>query len=207
MEIKRECLQRQQMILKFLGYYQGACDGIWSEKTIAAKRDFEVSGKFHPAYPNNGMPFDPTSKLPSGIMLDFSRPRTGLLIHVDIPQEYYSQLASELVTVDEKVVNFDPNESTAPSYDPLLTQTVDDVKPVVAPKAVLTEQLIDKAAEPVQVEPEQSATLIEGADPIVETAPVVNQQSVDQQAQRQNDNRERQNDNRDRKHFHQNKPR
>lgn len=200
MEIKRECLQRQQMILKFLGYYQGACDGIWSEKTIAAKRDFEVSGKFHPAYPNNGMPFDPASKLPSGIMLDFSRPRTGLLIHVDIPQEYYNQLASELVTVDEKVVNFDPNESTAPSYDPLLTQTVEDVKPAAAPQAVLTEQLIDKAVESVQVEPEQSATLIEGADPIVESTPSVDQPVVEQQVQRQNDNR-------DRRHFHHNRPR
>ncbi len=197
MEIKRECLQRQQMILKFLGYYQGACDGIWSEKTIAAKRDFEVSGKFHPAYPNNGMPFDPFSKLPSGIMLDFSKPRSGMLIHVDIEKQYYSQLASELVTVDEKVLNFDPNESSVPSYDPLLTQTVDDVKPVTKVKPVLTEQLVDKnqvSETVIQVEPEQTVTMVEGADPIVEPTPVVDQQQRNQ-------------DNRDRKHLHQHRPR
>jgi hypothetical protein len=121
MEIRKVCLQRQQMILKFLGYYQGKCDGIWSAMTIEAKRNFENSGKFHPAYPNNGMPFDPTSKFPSGIMLDFSKPRTGLLIHVDIPEEYYQKFATELVEYDETV---DLNESKIPTYDPLLNQTM-----------------------------------------------------------------------------------
>jgi hypothetical protein len=121
METNIQRLQRQQMILKFLGYYTGACDGIWSEKTIAAKRAFEVSGKFSPAYPNHGMPFDFTSKLPSGIMLDYTKPKSGLLTHVDIPTGYYEKLAAELVKVDQV---FDPTQNIKAAYDPLMADTV-----------------------------------------------------------------------------------
>jgi len=197
MEIKKECLQRQQMILKFLGYYQGACDGIWSEKTIAAKRDFEVSGKFHPAYPNNGMPFDPFSKLPSGIMLDFSKPRSGMLIHVDISKEYYAQLEAELVAIDEKANHFDPNEKQVPTYDPLLNQTVGDSVPAVA-VPVVTEQLIDKTVnvEPV-IEPEQTVTLVEETQQTEQVDQVVAEPTRQDRQDRQDRHR----------HFHQNKPR
>lgn len=156
MEIKKVCLQRQQMILKFLGYYTGKCDGIWSEKTIAAKRDFELSGKFHPAYPNNGMPFDPSSKLPSGIMLDFTKPRSGMLTHVDAPADYFEKLAIELVEVQETV---DPNAIHAPIYDPLMNQSMNHSnvdRPVAKAEPVITSQLVDTShhvkAEPVVAE-------------------------------------------------------
>lgn len=151
METNIQRLQRQQMILKFLGYYTGACDGIWSEKTIAAKREFEVSGKFSPAYPNHGLPFDFTSKLPSGIMLDYTKPRSGLLMHVDAPTGYYEKLAAELVKVDHV---FDPTQNVKAAYDPLMadtvrSQTVEPRKPKVDTVEVIppVEKVVEEKVE------------------------------------------------------------
>lgn len=145
METNVRRLQRQQMVLKFLGYYSGKCDGIWSAKTIAAKRDFELSGKFGPAYPNNGAPFDFTSKLPKGLTLDWNAPRAGLIHHIDIPDGYYDQFKNELVTVTE---TFDPQAIHAPVYDPLMNETISMQD---APK-VEREQQVIKPTEVATVE-------------------------------------------------------
>ena len=68
--LDRNALKRQQLVLKHLGYYNGEIDGIWSQKSIEAKIQFERSGVFNPGIPNNGMPFNTNVRLPIGIGID-----------------------------------------------------------------------------------------------------------------------------------------
>lgn len=140
METNVKRLQRQQMILKFLGYYQGKCDGIWSAKTIAAKRAFELSGKFNPAYPNNGMPMDVDGPFPAGVIRDYKQ--KGFLTHVDIPADYYSRLESDLVDCELCADVEDKPEV----FDPLLAVTSPSDIPPNSPTVVsqTTEQLIEE---------------------------------------------------------------
>lgn len=60
-------LMAQQVVLAFLGYYNGAIDGIWSDATIKAKRDFEFHDSYVPGIPANGLPFALNEKLPKGL--------------------------------------------------------------------------------------------------------------------------------------------
>lgn len=70
MQIKPEQLLRQQLILKFLGFYKHKLDGIWGPASIEAKRAWEQKPSFVPAYPNNGMPFGERDQLPKGMRLN-----------------------------------------------------------------------------------------------------------------------------------------
>ena len=70
LETNPKVLQRQQVILAFLGYYEGKLDGIWGKDSINAKKDFEVSGKFAPGLPNRGLPFVNTDSMPKGVFSD-----------------------------------------------------------------------------------------------------------------------------------------
>lgn len=70
MQFKPEQIKRQQMIMRVLGFYTGKIDGIWAQKCIEAKRAWELSGKFNPANPNNGLPFADTDPLPTGMRFD-----------------------------------------------------------------------------------------------------------------------------------------
>jgi len=70
-------LQRQQMVMHVLGFYDGKLDGIWGPKSIEAKKRFEASPKFMPAIPANGMPFAGRAPFPNGITVN----RDGLMYH------------------------------------------------------------------------------------------------------------------------------
>ncbi len=65
-QTSQDQLKRQQLILKQLGFYRGAVDGIWGPATIAAKKAMERSG-FAPGIPNGGLPFSVSAKLPKGL--------------------------------------------------------------------------------------------------------------------------------------------
>lgn len=69
-----EILQRQQMVLKHLGYYSGILDGIWGPASIKAKRDFEMGGSFVPGIPNRGLPFVVGTPLPLNVFPDPTKP-------------------------------------------------------------------------------------------------------------------------------------
>lgn len=60
---------RQQIVLNFLGFYNGRLDGIWGPETIAAKKSFEGSGNFNPGIPNSGLPFANDGPLPDGLYM------------------------------------------------------------------------------------------------------------------------------------------
>lgn len=66
MQLKKDQLMRQQVILTGLGFYRHKIDGIWGPESIAAKRKWEFDRSFNPAIPTNGLPFAQSEKLPRG---------------------------------------------------------------------------------------------------------------------------------------------
>lgn len=63
-------LMAQQVILAFLGFYNGAIDGIWSDASIRAKRAFECDDSYTRGIPSNGLPFTLHDKLPKDLYWD-----------------------------------------------------------------------------------------------------------------------------------------
>lgn len=154
----KRILQRQQMVLKHLGYYHGKCDGIWGPDTIAAKRAFELSGNFNPGYPNNGLPFNQEGPYPIGIMRDYRN--RALITHTDMTEEYLTNHKDDLVKAHAPV---DPNTGyvDTPKADPVL-----DIPEPVTPSlaAPVNEETIvgndepsDEELDDVVVEEESSS--------------------------------------------------
>lgn len=80
MQVSNKQIERQQLILKALGFFTGVVNGVWGPGTIEAKKKFEASRQFMPGIPNNGLPFRSGQRLPVGITLRHD----GLLYHPDI---------------------------------------------------------------------------------------------------------------------------
>lgn len=97
MQVTKEKMAAQQLVLFHLGYYKGNIDGIWSTATIEAKRRFEADPSFVPAYPNNGMPFGERDKLPK----NWRYGAKGVIGHADLTPE----AAKEIMTEHEARVN------------------------------------------------------------------------------------------------------
>lgn len=91
MQVTKEKLAAQQLVLFHLGFYKGNVDGIWSTSTINAKRAFEADPSFVPAYPNGGMPFGDRDKLPKGWRFGAK----GVIGHVDLTPERAKELMTE----------------------------------------------------------------------------------------------------------------
>lgn len=60
--------QKIQVIMTMMDLYDGACDGVWGPKCIAAKAKWELMDEFEPGVPSNGLPFNGRGKLPAGLM-------------------------------------------------------------------------------------------------------------------------------------------
>lgn len=67
MQTTKAQLKAQQVLLFYLGHYKGEIDGIWSALTVKAKKAYECTHEFSPAYPNSGLPFGDRDKLPKGV--------------------------------------------------------------------------------------------------------------------------------------------
>ena len=67
--------------MQLRGFYNGKIDGIWSDKTIAAKKKWENDRSFAPALPNNGLPFGDRGPYPKGVWIE---PKTKLLSCVEV---------------------------------------------------------------------------------------------------------------------------
>lgn len=81
MQVVKEELKYQQIVLKHLGFYKGPIDGIWSTGTINAKKQFEFKREFSPAIPSNGLPFGLQDRLPKG--LHFKRVGNLMFLHAN----------------------------------------------------------------------------------------------------------------------------
>lgn len=86
MQTGKAQIERQQLILYVKGFYHGKIDGIWSTKTIEAKKKWEATGRgFTPGLPNNGLPFDNRGPYPKGVTLGSD----GLLTCLEV-EEYFA---------------------------------------------------------------------------------------------------------------------
>lgn len=119
-------LRAQQLVLAFLGFYNGLIDGIWSDATIRAMQAFECDDKFLPAVPTTGYPFAAKSRLPKGMYWD-----KNLVAHTKLTPE----LAAELLKKRTPVVH------TAPVVK---QETVVEETPIEK-----TETVVEEKAEPV----------------------------------------------------------
>lgn len=150
----RPQLQSQQILLAFLGFYKGKCDGIWGPDSIAAMRSYEASLIFSPGYPSNGLPLKEKGQLPTGV---YRRPRApGILSHVDMPDDYAATKLSELVTEEAARKLLEPKQ--------------DNVAPQTVKQEVKASEVPAPAAE------ENVESKVEVADEATEIK-VVNQQN------------------------------
>lgn len=84
MQTGKAQIERQQLILYVKGFYHGKIDGVWSTKTVDAKKKWEATGRgFTPGLPNNGLPFGNRGPYPRGITIG----KDGLLTCIEV-EEY-----------------------------------------------------------------------------------------------------------------------
>jgi hypothetical protein len=91
MQVTKEKMAAQQLVLFHLGYYRGNIDGIWSAATIEAKKQFEAEPDFLPAYPNGGLPFGERDKLPK----NWHYGAKGVIGHAELSAERTAELLKE----------------------------------------------------------------------------------------------------------------
>lgn len=142
MQTSKEHISSQQLVLAFLGYYNGKIDGIWSQASIDAKVKFEGDESFVPAYPNAGLPFGTRDKLPKDWYVD----NRGNVKHKKLSEEKTRELLAargpkqlDTLTTQQTTATI-PHDSTAPvmagatpqpkqeSNTPTVTET-EEVKP------------------------------------------------------------------------------
>lgn len=110
---QQEQYQFQQLVMTSLGLYDGNCEGAWGPKTIAAKKEWELTQDFEPAVPNGGMPFTRGCKLPKGMRW---LPGTDKILVSFISDEEMSKLYKEhtLLTTKQIEDTAQPVKDTAP---------------------------------------------------------------------------------------------
>lgn len=128
-------LRAQQLVLAFLGFYNGLIDGIWSDATIRAMQAFECDDKFLPAVPTTGYPFASKSRLPKGMYWD-----KNLVAHTKLTPE----IAAELLKKRTPIVHSAPVEK----QEVVVEETpIEKSEPVVEEKA---EPVVETPAPQVQ---------------------------------------------------------
>lgn len=133
-------LRAQQLVLAFLGFYNGLIDGIWSDATIRAMQAFECDDKFLPAVPTTGYPFANRSRLPKGMYWD-----KNLVAHVKLTPEIAAELLQKRSPRAPDPVARTPVETVVETPVETPTETVNEEtkEPVVetpAPEAQRTQQ-------------------------------------------------------------------
>ena len=145
MQVVTEELKYQQSVLKHLGYYKGAVDGIWSGDSIAAKTKFEFNRDFAPAIPNNGLPFGTSDRLPKG--MHFKRDGNYIAL-------WHKEITDEAMAIFMGKV-----EPTVAVRNPVISND----GPVIAEPAtpaveqeVVPEQTIQQESQSVEVKPQNN---------------------------------------------------
>jgi peptidoglycan hydrolase-like protein with peptidoglycan-binding domain len=130
-------LRAQQLVLAFLGFYNGMIDGIWSGATIKAMQAFECDDKFLPAVPTTGYPFAARSRLPKGMYWD-----KNLVAHVKLTPEIAAELLQKRSPRAAAPVVETPVEKVVETEVPVVEEQKEPVveTPVVEVPKVQTQQ-------------------------------------------------------------------
>jgi len=116
-------LRAQQLVLAFLGFYNGMIDGIWSSATIKAMQAFECDDKFLPAVPTTGYPFAARSRLPKGMYWD-----KNLVSHTKLTPELAADLLKKRSPRPVETVVVSAPEPVA---EPVVEKIVETEAPVI----------------------------------------------------------------------------
>jgi hypothetical protein len=142
MQIKKEQLRRQQMIMSALGLYRNTCDGIWGPASIAAKRKWEMSKSFIPGLPNSGLPLSEDSIYPKGVTLDT---KNRLFCHTSLTPELIASFAERPVAQPTAIIPEAPSVAPATLVAPaapiamLVTSTLEESSAVEVAKDVASD--------------------------------------------------------------------
>lgn len=151
--------QQIQVIMTFLGYYDGVCDGVWGPKCIAAKRQWEYEDSFEPAVPSNGDPFTGRDRLPKGLM--YARGNGLKIVCLRMTSEDSEKILKEkgeLVTTDHIEKHFSNPEAEVQSVKPVAAVAVQPAPSVsshVEPAIDLPTPAPEPAPESLEEEEEE----------------------------------------------------
>lgn len=149
MQVNTEELKYQQAVLQHLNFYKGRIDGIWSERTINAKKKFEFDRSFSPALPNNGLPFGLNDRLPKGLY--FKRNGNKMFLHcLSLSDDELNRLLGQ---VDGTVAVRDPAPVAEATAEPVAEIPVAD--PVAEPVEQKQEEPKPAGAQVQQQRPNQ----------------------------------------------------
>jgi hypothetical protein len=114
---QQEQYQFQQIVMASLGLYEGKCEGAWGPKSIAAKREWELTADFEPAVPTGGRPFVQGCKLPKGMRWV---PGTDKMLVSFITEDEFAKLykAHALLTVKDIENPVPATEPTVAAVEP-----------------------------------------------------------------------------------------
>jgi len=166
--------QQIQVIMTFLGYYDGVCDGVWGPKCIAAKRQWEYDDSFEPAVPSNGDPFTGRDRLPKGLMyargnglkivcLRMSKEEAekilkekGELVTTDHIEKHFSDPEAEIQSAKPvAAVAVQPAPMVSSHVEPAIDLPVPEPEPAPKPAEEDEEELIDEPRVEKQSQPQQ----------------------------------------------------
>ena len=126
MQIRKEQLQRQQMIMQALGYYRHKCDGIWGPASIEAKSAWEMDKSFIPGLPNNGLPLGEDDLLPANVGYDAA---SRLFTHPELTKDKIQSMTNEVPVPDQAQKK---EENVIPVPGAPATPAAEEVKEPVA---------------------------------------------------------------------------
>lgn len=143
MQITKEKLIAQQLVMFHLGFYRGVIDGIWASDSIQAKKDFESSDSFLPAYPNGGLPFGERDKLPAGM-----RYERGLITHESLTPEKAAEIlkARSPSSNKETVVEVKPEVKEEPKPE-IKEESKPEVKDVPVVEVKQEDKVLNQGQE------------------------------------------------------------
>lgn len=103
----QRCIATLQAVMRVRGLYDGDIDGVWGPKCVSALKEWERDASFDPALPTRGMMFQPTNRLPKGLMW---KPGRGLsILFAGLPSaesvEVQRLLDSEYVPLTADMIN------------------------------------------------------------------------------------------------------
>ena len=94
----------QQAVMTVRGFYDGAIDGSWGPKSVAAMREWSMDASFDPALPTRGYPLSSPARLPKGLV--WRAGASNNLTYALLPE-------AERKAVDDLLATFEPLTASA----------------------------------------------------------------------------------------------
>lgn len=107
-------VKSQQLLMRELGIYKGAVDGIWGDLSVAAMNDFKSLPEYAPASPRrSNTPFLPFDRLPKGFKWEvIDGQRCILKVNANTPHMFVVQGLIDAILDAETTNTVSPTQET-----------------------------------------------------------------------------------------------